>query len=367
MPPAIIWPTQVRVGDILEVSAPRGSFVLRPGERPIVLISAGIGVTPVLAMLHALAAEPSARQVWWLHGARSGNEHPFAEEARRLIRSLPHCRSYVQYSQPRREDQPGVALRCTRASRSGVAGAPRRWPGRGFLSVRANAHFCGTLPRAWPPGASLLNECITEIFGPGKASAPGIVQASRRSPHPPAGSPGPGPRVSFARSGLEVSWDPAFKQPARTRGGLRCAGPMVLPHRSLSHLRERPYRGRGQLRPRASRTACRRQSFNLLFPPSRGRHSRPVMCKLQLTRKAPGPERGSILPAVKPRVRRRSRAPRALPRPPCRPRPPPPHSVSPSRSARRRRQKCPDGSSPAERANGSSLSRRARRRPRGRF
>ena len=81
---------------------------MRPGDRPIVLISAGIGVTPVLAMLHALAAEPSARQVWWLHGARNGNEHPFAEEARRLIRSLPHCRSYVQYSQPRREDEPGV-------------------------------------------------------------------------------------------------------------------------------------------------------------------------------------------------------------------------------------------------------------------
>jgi MOSC domain-containing protein YiiM len=48
-------------GDIIEVSAPRGSFILRGGDRPVVLLSAGIGVTAILAMLHALAKEPSAR------------------------------------------------------------------------------------------------------------------------------------------------------------------------------------------------------------------------------------------------------------------------------------------------------------------
>ncbi len=89
----------VEAGDILEVSAPRGSFVLRPGDRPIVLISAGIGVTPVLAMFHALAAGPSARQVWWLHGARNGGEHPFAEETRRLIRA-PAARPELRAIQP---------------------------------------------------------------------------------------------------------------------------------------------------------------------------------------------------------------------------------------------------------------------------
>src|SRR6185437_12882961 len=46
----------VRVGDVLDVSAPRGSFILQSGEQPVVLLSAGIGATPVLAMLYALAA-----------------------------------------------------------------------------------------------------------------------------------------------------------------------------------------------------------------------------------------------------------------------------------------------------------------------
>ena len=70
---------ELQVGDVVHASAARGSFTLRPGDRPVVLLSAGIGVTPVLAMLHALAAEASTREIWWLYGARSGHEHPFAE------------------------------------------------------------------------------------------------------------------------------------------------------------------------------------------------------------------------------------------------------------------------------------------------
>src|SRR5499427_6211856 len=73
--------SHVRVGDILEVSAPRGSFTLQPSDRPIILLSAGVGATPVLAMLHALAEETSTRQVWWLYGARNRDDHPFAEES----------------------------------------------------------------------------------------------------------------------------------------------------------------------------------------------------------------------------------------------------------------------------------------------
>ncbi|HTV41438.1 MAG TPA: MOSC and FAD-binding oxidoreductase domain-containing protein [Candidatus Sulfotelmatobacter sp.] len=202
--------TQVGVGDVLDVSAPRGSFVLHAGDRPVVLISAGIGVTPVLAMLHALAAGPSARRVWWFHGARNGNEHPFAEEARRLIRCLPNCRSHVQYSKPRREDKPGIDfdaaghLDLTLLERLGV--------GRD-----ADFYLCGPNAFLQEFTASLANwgvaseRVITEIFGPGKSITPGQVQTSRRSPHPPAGLSGTGPRVSFARSGLQVSWDPAMK------------------------------------------------------------------------------------------------------------------------------------------------------------
>ena len=64
--------TKLQVGDVIEAGAPRGEFVLRPGDRPVVLISAGVGATPVLAMLHVLAAERSARPVWCLYSARNG-------------------------------------------------------------------------------------------------------------------------------------------------------------------------------------------------------------------------------------------------------------------------------------------------------
>jgi len=97
----------VHVGDVLDVSSPRGSFTLEPGNESVVLLSAGIGVTPVLAMLHALAAARSTRQVLWLHGARDREHHPFAAEVRRLMLELPHSRSHVCYSRPGAGDKLG--------------------------------------------------------------------------------------------------------------------------------------------------------------------------------------------------------------------------------------------------------------------
>jgi NAD(P)H-flavin reductase len=97
----------VRVGDALDVSSSRGNFILQSGERPIVLLSAGIGATPVLAMLYALAAARSSRQILWLHAARDGQHHPFAVEVRRLMLALPHGHSFVCFSRPGWRDKIG--------------------------------------------------------------------------------------------------------------------------------------------------------------------------------------------------------------------------------------------------------------------
>src|SRR5262249_40180333 len=99
---------KLQVGDIVEASATRGSFPLRPGDGPVVFLSAGVGATPVLAMLHGLAVAASPREVWWLYGARTRHEHPFANETRTLLKALPHSRSYIYYSAPAPEDRPGV-------------------------------------------------------------------------------------------------------------------------------------------------------------------------------------------------------------------------------------------------------------------
>ena len=110
----------LHVGDHLDVSSPRGSFVLQSAETPVVLLSAGIGVTPVLAILNALAAAQSTRQIMWLYTARDGQHHPFIGEVRRLMRTLPNGHSYVCYSRPNATDKTGENFNATgRFSRIG--------------------------------------------------------------------------------------------------------------------------------------------------------------------------------------------------------------------------------------------------------
>src|SRR3984885_3995565 len=99
--------TRLAVGDELDIAAPRGTFILDETHAPVLLISAGIGATPVLAMLQALAQVRSDREIWWLHGARNGRQHPFAAEARDLLASLPNARSHTYYSHPDPDDLKG--------------------------------------------------------------------------------------------------------------------------------------------------------------------------------------------------------------------------------------------------------------------
>src|SRR6516162_5753703 len=110
--------TRVQPGDILDVSAPRGTFTLQQRDGPVVLVSAGIGATPVLAMLHALAAEQSPREIWWIHGAHNSSEHPFAAEVRALLKTLPASRSHICYTVPRSTDRRAVDF--DRVGRVGV-------------------------------------------------------------------------------------------------------------------------------------------------------------------------------------------------------------------------------------------------------
>jgi ferredoxin-NADP reductase len=202
--------TRIQVGDVVEVSAPRGSFTYQAGDRPIVLPSAGVGATPVLAMLHALAAEASPRDVWWLFAARNRDEHPFAQETRRLLQLLPHSRSYILYSRPGLEERPGWDFDA--AGHFSVAVLKEIG-----VTREADFYLCG--PPAFLQDLTsgladwgVTSERIhTEVFGPAASSTPGLVGSSHRRSHPPVGSPGTGPLVSFARSGLAVHWDTGFQ------------------------------------------------------------------------------------------------------------------------------------------------------------
>ncbi|HTZ70455.1 MAG TPA: FAD-binding oxidoreductase, partial [Acetobacteraceae bacterium] len=200
----------VQNGNIVDVAAPRGSFVLEPGDGPVILLSAGIGATPVLAMLHALADAKSPREVWWIHGAHSGAEHPFAAEALACLAALPRSHRHIRFSSPDPSDRLGIDFDAV-----GHVSAPALRE----LGVPADADFylCGPpvfmtdLTSGLRAGGVAANRIRSETFGAGPSLTPGIAAVLRKPPHLPVGAAGTGPLVSFARSGLNVRWGGDFQ------------------------------------------------------------------------------------------------------------------------------------------------------------
>jgi ferredoxin-NADP reductase/MOSC domain-containing protein YiiM/ferredoxin len=201
----------IRVGDLLETSAPRGEFVLRTGTRPVVLMSAGIGVTPVLSMLYALANSysESSREVWWIYGTRHGEEHVFATEARKLLDAIPGSHSAIAYSNPDPAEQLGkdfdIQGHLNLATLKGLG-----------IPTEADFYLCGPTAFLTDINRDLVSMGVLpdavhqEVFGATSSIEPGVTKTEKKIPHAPPGSPGSGPLVSFSRSGLAVPWDSRF-------------------------------------------------------------------------------------------------------------------------------------------------------------
>ncbi len=196
---------RVRVGDNLDIAAPRGTFILDHTHAPVLLISAGIGATPVLAMLHALVETHSDREIWWLHGARSGREQSFGNETSALLASLSNVRRHVYFSRPGPHDREGRDF--DSAGRLTPAVLAELEPPRD-----AEAYLCGPMPFMDEISAALAALGVnaahihTEPFGPAPGLTPGIASTPARTPHSPSGAPGSGPTIEFARSNLAVPW-----------------------------------------------------------------------------------------------------------------------------------------------------------------
>lgn len=190
-----------RVGDLLDVSPPLGSFVLRSGAGPVALVSAGIGITPVLAMLYVLVAEKTQREVWWFYGARNRAEQPFSSDVRRLLAALPNGHAHTCYSRPAAADVPGRdfdSVGYVDAALIEGCGVP----------AEAEFYLCG-------PGGFIEDGCLglrarnvaadhihSEIFvAPSAPTRDPVTQT-------PA-APLADPLVSFARTGSAVHWNAA--------------------------------------------------------------------------------------------------------------------------------------------------------------
>ena len=184
----------IQPGSVIEAAAPRGDFYLTDDSSAVVLISAGIGATPVLAMLHALSAAGSGRDIWWLHTTRNPETQAFASEVTALLESLPHARRRVFYTQTDgRMDQRSIAAL--------------------NLPTDATAYLCGPTQFMTDMRDALTSvgfdpaRIHSELFGALPAINPGVVDPGRHKlPHPPAGKPGTGPSITFSRSGLTVNW-----------------------------------------------------------------------------------------------------------------------------------------------------------------
>lgn len=146
----------VRAGDELILSAPFGEVTLEDGDRPLVLASAGIGCTPITAMLGHLAATGSERPVMLLHADRSPVNHALREETAEHLGSLPRAQSFLWY-----EDGAPEGARTGLIDLDGVR-----------VPDGAVAYLCGPLPFMRRARTQLIRAGVAprdvhyEVFGP---------------------------------------------------------------------------------------------------------------------------------------------------------------------------------------------------------
>jgi ferredoxin-NADP reductase/MOSC domain-containing protein YiiM len=199
---------RLRPGAVLEAAAPRGDFVLTDDDDPVLLVSAGVGVTPLMAMLHQLAAAESPREIWWIHAARDADEHAFADEAHRLLRSLPHAHEHLFYTSPEAQLDPNAAI--ARGRPTAAVLSALGVPSGATAYICGPAGFMADMNEALTKLGMAPQQIHTELFGALPPINPGLTDVLRARPHPPPGPAGHGPEVTFTRSGLTVRWDDQY-------------------------------------------------------------------------------------------------------------------------------------------------------------
>lgn len=98
----------LHLGDTVQVHMPAGEFTLRDNDRPVVLLSGGVGVTPMIGMVNALVASRSTRPVLFVHAALNREVHAFREHVNTLAQTFPQLQKQVYYAQVEPDDQLGI-------------------------------------------------------------------------------------------------------------------------------------------------------------------------------------------------------------------------------------------------------------------
>jgi ferredoxin-NADP reductase/MOSC domain-containing protein YiiM/ferredoxin len=195
----------VEPGSIIAAAAPRGQFTLHASTKPVILVSAGVGITPVLAMLHHLADTRSSREIWWLHTARTPADAAFLSEVRSLAEELRSvrllfCFSQVEPSSTLRPDE--LAGRLTPARIRALA-----LPRSALAYVCGPTRFMSNATEALIDAGLSPENVYTEVFGSRPAITPGVASSPSRRPHKPEAPTADGPMVTFVRSGISAPFD----------------------------------------------------------------------------------------------------------------------------------------------------------------
>jgi ferredoxin-NADP reductase/MOSC domain-containing protein YiiM len=197
---------QIKDGDVLEISAPRGAFTLTADQNPIALLSAGIGITPLLGMLHSILQNNSTREVWWIHSTQNGRHHSFAREVKSISACMPAFHSVVIYSHPADDELPGLHYDFRGHLNRDLLEALR-------LPTESEYYICGPAGYLSDTLTALQNLGVpegkirTEAFNNNNTA---LVPGSGIVPHPPPDNSGTGPIVTFAKSNISFQWQSRF-------------------------------------------------------------------------------------------------------------------------------------------------------------
>lgn len=192
---------RLQVGDIIKVKAPAGHFVVEPEPSlPIVLIAGGIGITPLLSMLHGELATQPNRTVHLYYGVRNGAEHGFRRELAELARQHPSFHLQMVYSQPALDDAPGQDFQ--HEGHVNVDLLRRTLP-----AGRHRFYVCGPPPLM----ASLIPALIEWGVSPSdlhyEAFGPASIRSAQTSPGAVLISSPSALDVMFRKSGRTLAWD----------------------------------------------------------------------------------------------------------------------------------------------------------------
>ena len=195
----------LRPGKKLRVRSPRGKFYLDPkGETPVALVSAGVGLTPMISMLNAIVEAGAGRPVCFVHGARNAAAHAMSAHVRQLTEENEFVHTHIRYSNPGAEEMEGRDY----DSEGHVDAALLE---RLLPNEDVDYYLCGPTPFMKSVFSGLLAHGVEEdrihyeFFGPASVLRDGEDAAGGNYVECATEI-----EVTFKRTGVTGNWNPSF-------------------------------------------------------------------------------------------------------------------------------------------------------------